>query len=204
MRVLLLSWEFSPRILGELGRYVDKLAHNLEKRNVDVYVVTFQGDGDGRIRESNGIKVCRVSNPVQTHINILTWDSTLMTEFIRVSSNFYYSVQRQIHLIDVHDWMCIQAAVQLKKAFDLPFLYTIHSLEEHRSNFASAPLNIAIRNLEHLGIVEADRILVKSEWMRTELEKYHTGFSLKIEVVSPDANDWVEAVIALYNTIKLV
>lgn len=203
MRLIILTWEYPPRVVGELAIFVDKLAHALVAHNVDVYVVTFQEDGSGLIQEFNGIKLCRVANPVQDHISILTWDLTLMTEFERVSSNIYYAAGKEIDLIDAHEWTCVSAAVILKKAFNIPFLFTIHSLEEHRSNFANEPLNISIRNLEHLGIVEADRILVKSDWMKKEISKLHEGFEDKVEVLSPDSSNWVRKVIKIYKKTRL-
>jgi len=202
LRIIILTWEFPPRIVGELGVYVDKLVRALAARGVDVYVVTFQEGGDSSIQEFEEIKICRVANPIETHVNILTWGLTLMTEFERVSSNIYYLVKKEVDLIDAYEWTCVSAAVLLKKAFNLPFVYTIHSLEEHRS-FASEPLNIAIRNLEHLGIVEAERILVKSDWMRSEIGKLHGGFEEKVEVVSPDSPSWIREVIRIYEKTRL-
>jgi 1,4-alpha-glucan branching enzyme len=202
LKILILTWEFPPRIVGELGIFVNKLVNALKTRKVDVYVVTFQDDSDGSIQELNGIKLCRVSNPVKTHLNILTWDLTLMTEFERVSSNIYYATCKKIDVIDAQEWICIPAAIMLKKAFDLPIIFTIHSLEEHRSNFANEPLNISIKNIEHLGIIEADKILVKSKWMKSEISKLHGGFEEKVEVISPRASTWIKKVSRVYKRIS--
>lgn len=198
VRVVILTWEFPPRIVGELAGYVQNLAYSLASHKVEVYVFTYHENGDGRLSEFDGIRICRVPNPVRTHINIVTWDITLMTEFEKAVADVYYAVHRDIQLMDVHEWTCVPAAVQLKKAFDLPFLFTIHSLEEHRSHFASAPLNIAITNIEALGIREADQILVKSEWMKQEVNTYHPGFQEKLKVVPPDEPRWIADIISIY------
>jgi hypothetical protein len=202
VRVIILTWEFPPRIVGDLAGYVQNLAYSLASQKYDVYVFTYQENGDGQLYDLDGIQVCRIANPVRTHINIVTWDITLMTAFEKAVADVYYSVQQDIQLMDVHEWTCVPAAVQLKKAFDLPFLFTIHSLEEHRSHFANAPLNIAINNIEALGIREADTIIVKSEWMKQELDTYHPGFQDKVKVIVPEKSTWMEEIIAVYNLLS--
>lgn len=201
VRVIILTWEFPPRIVGDLAGYVQNLAYSLASQNLDVYVFTYQETGDGRRYEHDGIHISRVANPVRTHINIVTWDITLMTAFEKAVADMYYAVNRDIQLMDVHEWTCVPAAVQLKKAFDLPFLFTIHSLEEHRSHFANAPLNIAINNIEALGIREADKILVKSDWMEREVNTYHPGFQEKVEVIPPNGEFWIDDILRVYNQI---
>jgi hypothetical protein len=201
VRVIILTWEFPPRIVGELAGYVQNLAYTLASQDLDVYVFTYQETGDGRVYDLDGIQVCRIANPVRTHINIVTWDITLMTAFEKAVADVYYTVQKDIQLMDVHEWTCVPAAVQLKKAFDLPFLFTIHSLEEHRSHFANAPLNIAINNIEALGIREADKIIVKSEWMQQEVNTYHPGFQEKVAVIAQEDPNWIDKIITLYRQI---
>ena len=39
MRVIMLTWEFPPRVVGQLAYYVNALAAELVKKNVDVFVV---------------------------------------------------------------------------------------------------------------------------------------------------------------------
>lgn len=189
-------------MVGEQAVYVETLSRSLVAHDVDVHVVTFQDGGDGSIQEFDGIKVSRISNPIDTHINILTWDLALMTEFERISSDIIYSAEGDVDLIDAHEWTCVSAAVLLKRAFNLPVLYTIHSLEEHRANFAKEPLNIAIRNLERLGVVEADRILVKSDWMKSQIRRFHGDFTTKIDVISADSPRWIGEVLKTYEKTK--
>lgn len=202
VRVIILTWEFPPRIVGDLAGYVQNLAYSVAARGYEVYVFTYHENGDGKLYDLDGIQVCRIANPVRTHINIVTWDITLMTAFEKAVADVYYTIQRDDQLMDVHEWTCVPAAVQLKKAFDLPFLFTIHSLEEHRSHFARAPLNIAINNIEALGIREADTIIVKSEWMKQEVNTYHPGFQEKIKVIAPEDSKWIDDIITLYDVIS--
>ncbi|UCH02478.1 MAG: glycosyltransferase family 4 protein [Candidatus Bathyarchaeota archaeon] len=198
MRILILSWEFPPRIIGDLAQYVDRLAVSLVKKDVDVYIVTFHNDWTGFENRSDGVKIYRVSNQVKSHVSILTWDLTLVPEFIRAASDIYYWVQGEVDLIDAHEWLCIDAATSLRKAFNLPFIYTIHSLEDHRSFYRNDPLNISIKHLEKLGSIESDRVLVSSNWMKLEVRRLHGIPKDKIAVSSMMTTGWTSDVIKNY------
>ena len=85
----------------------------------------------------------------------------------RAAANIYYQAgKKELDLIDVYDWHFIPAAVTLKNALGIPFVYSVDSLEDHRSPGANAPLNMAIRGIEWLGFYEAAEVTAKSEWMQ--------------------------------------
>ena len=62
----------------------------------------------------------------------------------------------------------------------------------------AAPLSSSIRSMESLGISEAARIIVKSEWMKQELKRYYNAPDNVIEVVSPDSESWIDGILATY------
>jgi len=198
MRVLLFSWEYPPRIVGQLANYVKKLAAELVRNKVDVYVVTYHDFLTGGHDDSDGVKTIRITNPVHTHIGVLTWVLTLNQEAERVAANVYYDVGKQVELMDIHDWHFIPAAVTLKKAVDIPFIYSIDSLEEHRSHGANSPFNMAIKSIEWLGMYEAKALIVKSEWMRDEAVRLCKVPPGKVRIISPDTPGWIENVLETY------
>lgn len=175
MRMIFLSWEYPPRIVGKLGEYVKALSKGLAARKVDVNVVTYDAS-TGQTQEATGVKIDRVSNPVQTHIGVLTWFLTLNQEVERAAANVYYDASKQIDVIDAYDWHFIQAAATLKNGLGIPFVYSVESLEDHRSNFANTPTNMAIKSIEWLGFYEANLVSVKSNWMRDEIIRIYKVF----------------------------
>ena len=90
------------------------------------------------------------------------------------------------------------AAVTLKKAFGVPFIFTVDSIEYHRSGNMGGPLNVSIRNIESLGIAEAAKIMVKSEWMKQELTRYYNAPEEKICVVLPYQEAWTDKILEAY------
>jgi hypothetical protein len=198
---MIFSWEYPPRIVGQLANYVQRLAAQLVKNKVDVYVITYHDFLTGGHDDSDGVRTIRVTNPVHTHIGVLTWVLTLNQEVERVTANVYYDVGRQVELMDVHDWHFIPAAVTLKKAMDIPFIYSVESLEEHRAHGAESPFNMAIKSIEWLGMYEARTLIVKSEWMKNEVARLYKVPPEKIRIVSPDSAGWIESILGFYGDV---
>jgi hypothetical protein len=188
-------------VVGKLADYINALSTQLVKNNVETHVVTYHDSLTGTVEEASGVKVVRVANPVRTHIGVLTWDLTLNQEVERAAANIYYQTDKQIDLIDVYDWHFIPAAVTLKNALDIPFVYSVESLEDHRSPNLNTPYNMSIKSIEWLGFYEAKKVSVKSEWMRDEIVRIHSVPKEKVKVVSPSTASWIKDVLELYGTV---
>jgi len=201
MHVIIFSWEYPPRVVGRLADYITALSSQLVKNKVETHVVTYHEFLTGAAEEVSGVKVVRVANPVRTHIGVLTWDLTLNQEVERAAASIYYQANKQIDLIDVYDWHFIPAAVTLKSALGIPFVYSVESLEDHRSPTADTPSSMSIKSIEWLGFYEAKKVSVKSEWMRNEVVRIYNVPKEKIEVVAPNANSWIKKVLELYKTV---
>jgi glycogen(starch) synthase len=201
MNVAIFSWEYPPRIVGQLADYVKTLANQLAQNQIQPYVVTYHDYLVGEYDESGGVKTFRVTNPVRTHIGVLTWVLTLNQEVERVTANIYYDKKQHIDLIDVHDWHFIPAAVTLKKALKIPFAYSIESLEDHRSHGVNTPFNMAIKSIEWLGIYEACAILVKSRWMQDEVVRLYKVPPKKINLIPFGSVTWLKEITRIYKNV---
>jgi glycogen(starch) synthase len=201
MRVVIFSWEYPPRVVGQLAAYINALSTLLVKNKVETYVVTYNDSLTGAAEEASGVKVVRVANPVRNHIGVLTWDLTLNQEVERAAASIYYQADEQVDLIDVYDWHFIPAAVTLKNALNIPFVYSVESLEDHRSANSNTPYNMSIKSIEWLGFYEAEKVSVKSEWMRDEIVRIHNVPKDKVKVISPSADSWIKDVLQLYKTV---
>lgn len=201
MQVIVFSWEYPPRIVGELADYVKNLASQLVKYQTQPYVVTYHDYISGENDGPDGVKAFWVTNPVHTHIGVLTWVLTLNQEVERVAANIYYDTKKQVDLIDVHDWHFIPAATTLKKALGIPFVYSVESLEDHRSHFVNKPFNMAIKSIEWLGSYEAQELIVKSAWMRNEITRLYQTPREKVKVILPQSNDWVKEILKVYQNV---
>jgi glycosyltransferase involved in cell wall biosynthesis len=201
MRVIIFSWEYPPRVVGQLSGYVSALSTQLAGSNVNVNVVTYDDSATGQTQESSGVKTFRVANPVRTHIGVLTWVLTLNQEVERAAANIYYESNHQVDLISVFDWHFIPAAVTLKNGLGIPFVYSVESLEDHRSPNASASYNMAIKSIEWLGFYEAEAVSVKSEWMKEEVVRIYKVPKEKITVISAEPNSLDKEFLKLYSKV---
>lgn len=202
MRAIIFSWEYPPRVVGRLAEYISALSTQLVKNKVETYVVTYHEFLTGETKEANGVNTFRVSNPVRTHIGVLTWVLTLNQEVERVATNIYFNAKKQIDLIDVYDWHFVPAAVTLKAALDIPFVYSVESIEDHRSPAADTPYSMAIKSIEWLGFYEAKKVSVKTESMRDDIIRIYQVPREKIVVVNPDVNSWMKELLMLYRTVS--
>jgi len=188
-------------VVGQLSGYVSALSTKLANNKVDVNVVTYDDSLRGLATEPGGVKTFRVNNPVKTHICVLTWVLTLNQEVERAAANFYYDAKKQIDLIDVFDWHFVPAAVTLKNAYGVPFVFSVESLEDHRSPNASTSYNLAIKSIEWLGFFEAEKIVVKSEWMKDEVTRIYDVPNDKISVITPDGESWIRDMLQIYSSV---
>ncbi len=198
MRVIIFTWEYPPRIVGKLAEYTSNLSTQLVRNKIETYLVTYHPYMTGLTEEPNGVKIVRVANPVRTHIGVLTWVLTLNQEVERAAANIYYQANKSVDLIDVFDWHFIPAAVTLKNALGIPFIYSVDSLEDHRSHQADMPFNMAIKSIEWLGFYEASIVTAKSEWMRDEIFRIYQTPKEKIQVISPSSSTWINDVLKTY------
>jgi glycosyltransferase involved in cell wall biosynthesis len=188
-------------VVGRLAEYVEALSAQLAKHKIETHVVTYHEFLTGSTRESSGVDTIRVSNPVRTHIGVLTWVLTLNEEVERVAANVYYNAKEKIDLIDVYDWHFVPAAVTLKTALDIPFVYSVESIEDQRSPTANTPYSMAIKSIEWLGFFEAKKVSVKTESMREDIIRIYQVPKEKIVVVNPNAHSWMKEVPLLYNSV---
>jgi glycosyltransferase involved in cell wall biosynthesis len=204
MRVIIFSWEYPPRVVGQLSGYVSELSKALANSKVHVNVVTYDDSATGQTLESSGVKTVRVANPVKSQIGVLTWALTLNEEVERVATNIFYEAHKRIDLIEVFDWHFIPSAVTLKNAFSLPFIYSVDSVEDHRSPNQNSSYNMAIKSIEWLGFYEASAISVKSEWMKDEVVRIYNVPKEKITVLPAELSSLVKEILKIYNKVAEV
>jgi len=186
MQVLIFSWEYPPRKIGQLAEYIDSLSKDLVENKIKTYVITYHDFLTGLTEQTSGVTIVRVANPVRNHISFLTWILTLNQEVGRAAANIIYQQKNQINLINVYDWHFIPAAVTLKRAFKIPIVYSVESLEDHRSQKANTPYNMAIKSIEWLGFYEANKISVKSESIKNDVINIYKVPGEKIKILESD------------------
>lgn len=170
-KILMLSWEFPPHVVGGLGRAVYDLAIHLVRLGVEVHVLT----GAAGMREETavveGIYVHRVSTfATVEQEDFLQWVFQLNLAIVdRVEQ-----MRREgfcPDLIHAHDWLVGWAAMELKHRWHFPLIVTIHALEHGRHQGIHTPLQQRIHDCERELCEAADRIFVCSQYMMEEVKR---------------------------------
>lgn len=171
MKILMLTWEYPPRIVGGIARVVHDLSKRLIKDGHEVTVVTYRDSADVPEYENDkGVNVYRVDNYMIHPNNFIDWIMQLnfnmlskATEIINKGGGF--------DVIHAHDWLVTYAAKSLKNAYDIPIVATIHATEAGRNSGIHDETQRYINDTEWLLTYEATEVIVNSNYMKNEIQR---------------------------------
>lgn len=184
MRILMLSWEYPPHLIGGLGRHVTDLTDALAQIGVEVHIVTPNlHHGDGYECTAQGVHVHRVAVPPIADRTFFP-----LTQDLNVAlRNAALDLHRRIggfDLIHAHDWLVAPAGTTLKRFCHLPLLATIHATERGRQQgHLTTDLSVQIDRLERLLTSESTRVIACSHFMAHEIHAALETPREKIDVV---------------------
>jgi len=184
MRVLILSWEYPPHVVGGLGKHIMDLAPALVQQGIEVHVVTplLRGGAEREIT-ADGVHVYRVeSAPMEAYG---------FTSFVQhTNSNMELVARKVLHelgdvdVIHAHDWLAAHAGVALKHAWLRPLVATIHATERGRQGgYIGGGHSEQVNHLEWWLAYEAWRLIACSHFMARQLNDYFGAPFDKIDVV---------------------
>lgn len=195
MRVIMLSWEYPPKIVGGISRHLYDLAHALEKQGIEVHVITCEHKDAAEEEVEDGIHIYRVT-PAGEGDNFVHWVQLLNDAmYVRahkllldlLGTNDDGTPKRASHddpiLLHAHDWLAHFSAGRLKYDFKLPLVATIHATERGRNGGIYSALQSYINSVEWNLQHEAWRVIVCTDFMRRECEStFGTPWS-KMDVI---------------------
>ncbi|MEM0381196.1 MAG: glycosyltransferase [Nitrososphaerota archaeon] len=198
MKVVFLSWEYPPRIVGELAWLVQSQIEGLRRKGLEVELVTVSDSGFFIEEPVHGLRITRISSPVYPHSTIITWIAAINTEAARVVADIYHSTTDKL-ILHTHDWHFAPATSSLKKALKIPWVVSLYSIEQQRSLNPNSPLSSCIRTIEWHMARECDTLLVRNEWMLSEVRRSLPLDRVAVMVLDPSSPSWGDEVLRLYN-----
>jgi glycosyltransferase involved in cell wall biosynthesis len=192
IRVLVLTWEFPPRVVGGLSRHVAELYPELVKLGWEIHLITLAAGGAPAQEQVDGIFVHRLT--VAMTDNFLTWveqlnqsltdyASQLMTGLAGHPSSWSTESGSGFDLIHAHDWLVATAAIRLKQTFQIPLVTTIHATEAGRHNGIYTSEQRHIHDHEQRLAAESERVIVCTNYMRQEVVRSLQADHNRIDVV---------------------
>ena len=187
MRILMLTWEYPPRIVGGIARVVHDLSHKLVKDGHEVTVVTYK-DGDSQEYEDDkGVKVYRVNNYMISPNNFIDWIMQLNFNMVAKATEII-NKEGKFDCIHAHDWLVAYAAKTLKNSYEMPIVSTIHATEAGRNSGIHDETQKYINDTEWLLTYESTEVIVNSNYMKCELQRLFGLPFEKINVVPNGIN----------------
>ena len=169
MKILMLTWEYPPRIVGGIARVVHDLSKRLIKDGHEVTVVTYK-DGDVPMYENDkGVNVYRVENYMIHPNNFIDWIMQLNFNMISKATEIIQK-EGKFDVIHAHDWLVANAAKALKNAFDIPVVSTIHATESGRNSGIHDETQRYINDTEWLLTYESTEVIVNSNYMKNHVQ----------------------------------
>ncbi len=169
MKILMLTWEYPPRIVGGIARVVHDLSKRLIKDGHEVTVVTYK-DGDTPYYENDkGVEVYRVDNYIIHPNNFIDWILQLNFNLIAKATEII-NKKGKFDVIHAHDWLVANAAKTLKNSFDIPLISTIHATESGRNSGIHDETQRYINDTEWLLTYESTEVIVNSNYMKSHVQ----------------------------------
>jgi glycogen synthase len=184
-RVLMLSWEYPPVLVGGLGRHVHALAEALAAAGHAVTVLTRHVSGASYDEIRGGVRVVRVPEDPPLfpfHTELLAW--TMAFNHALTRAGLAVAEQEPPDVVHGHDWLVTHAAATLKHYLGVPLVATVHATEAGRhQGWLPGPMNKAIHSVEWWLTYEARRVLTCSSYMRWEVTRLFDLPPDKVDVV---------------------
>ncbi len=185
LSVLMLSWEYPPRVIGGISPHIYFLSKHLAKQDVKVYVVTCDFPGAPAHEVIDGVEVYRIDSYKNPSPDFATWVYLMNMNMQKETAALMKKISSKIDVIHAHDWLVADAGIGLKHIFRKPLLVTMHSTEMGRRNGLNTTAEKMIHETEAWLTYEAWKVICCSDYMINHV-KYVFGLPNDKMVMVPN------------------
>ncbi|MCK5628306.1 glycosyltransferase family 4 protein [Candidatus Bathyarchaeota archaeon] len=165
LRVMMLTWEFPPRVIGGISPHIFFLSKSLAKNDVEVCVVTCDFPGAPAHEVSNGVEIYRIDSYKNPAPDFATWVYLMNLNMQGEAAAIINKLKGKIDVIHAHDWLVATAGIGLKHVFRKPLVVTMHSTEVGRRDGIHSANEKMIHETEAWLTYEAWRVICCSDYM---------------------------------------
>lgn len=188
MKILMLTWEYPPRVVGGISKVVYDLSHKMVKEGNEVTVVTYKDGDNVKYYENNkGVEVYRVDNYMIRPNNFIDWIMQLNFNMI-TKANEIINKNGKFDVIHAHDWLVAYSAKSIKESYNIPLISTIHATESGRNSGIHDETQRYINDSEWMLTYESSEVIVNSNYMKNEVQRLFGLPYDKINVIPNGVN----------------
>ncbi|RFD25305.1 glycogen synthase [Mycobacterium uberis] len=182
MKILTVSWEYPPVVIGGLGRHVHHLSTALAAAGHDVVVLSRCPSGTDPCTHpssdkiSEGVRVIAAAQDPHEFVfneDMMAWTLAMGHAMIRAGLSLTRhgsDCPWRPDIVHAHDWLVAHPAIALAQFYDVPMVSTIHATEAGRhSGWISGALSRQVHAVESWLVRESDSLITCSASMSDEI-----------------------------------
>ncbi len=176
MKILMLSWEYPPVVIGGLGRHVHHLATELVMAGHEVVALSRRPTATDPHSHpttddiAEGVRVIAAAEDPHEFTfgaDMMAWTLAMGHAMVRAGLGL---ADWRPDIVHAHDWLVAHPGVALAQFFDVPLVSTIHATEAGRhSGWVSGSVSRQVHALESWLVRESDSLIACSASMRDEI-----------------------------------
>ena len=180
VRILVLSWEFPPRIVGGIARHVAELYPEIVNFNHEVHFITVGVDNSPARENVEGIEVHRLQ--IDRNHDFFEWIKNMNRSMYDYGEQLIIQLGK-VDLIHGHDWLVADSAIPLKHRFKIPLVTTIHATEYGRNNGIHNDTQSYVASQEGKLVYNSWRVIVCTDYMRHQVHHILDSPFDKIDII---------------------
>ncbi|HSQ49394.1 MAG TPA: glycosyltransferase family 4 protein [Candidatus Deferrimicrobiaceae bacterium] len=165
LTVMMLSWEYPPRVIGGISPHIYFLSKHLAQQDVKVYVVTCDFPGAPAHEVIDGVEVYRIDSYKNPSPDFATWVYLMNMNMQKETAALTRRIADKVDVFHAHDWLVANAGIGLKHVFRKPLLVTMHSTEMGRRDGLHTTTEKMIHETEAWLTYEAWKVICCSDYM---------------------------------------
>ncbi|QTJ69112.1 glycosyltransferase family 4 protein [Rhodococcus sp. ZPP] len=182
MKILIVSWEYPPVVVGGLGRHVHHLATALAAAGHEVVVLSRRPSGTDASTHpavthiEEGVLVVAVAEDPPHFVfgeDMLAWTLAMGHAMVRAGVALHkpgVGEGWQPDVVHAHDWLVAHPAIALAEFYDVPLVSTLHATEAGRhSGWVSGRINRQVHSVEWWLANDSDALITCSASMQDEV-----------------------------------
>jgi glycogen(starch) synthase len=196
MKILMVSWEYPPVVVGGLGRHVHHLSTELAAAGHEVVVLARRPMGTDASThpthsfiEDRVLVVAVAEDPpcFDFEADMLAWTLAMGHAMVRAGialSKPGIAEGWTPDVVHAHDWLVAHPAIALAEYYDVPLVSTIHATEAGRhSGWVSGRVNRQVHSVEWWLARESDALIACSASMQDEVERLYGPELVPVTVI---------------------